>query len=117
MILPREALPLLPQAFQHRADDIEAIGKLIALGGRKITLVPAHLQPQLAFVARTNCDLQISLKLGGRGAFRPTFHDIRRYRASRPPELPDQLKLLRRRESSRCARNIESQMVRLAKNV
>ena len=108
---------MLPQAFQHRADDIKAIGKLAALGSRKIALVPAHLQPQLAFIAPADCDLQISFELSGRGALRPTFNDIHWDRASSPSELPDKLKLLRRRKSPRRARNVESQMVRFSKDV
>jgi hypothetical protein len=53
-VLTWEALPLLPQAFQHGADYIKAIRQLVALRGRQIAFVPAHLQPQLAFIARTN---------------------------------------------------------------
>src|SRR6266550_820009 len=55
-------LPLLPKAFQHRSHYVELIYRQRAIRSSQETFVTAHFQPQLAFVARADRNLQVSLE-------------------------------------------------------
>src|SRR6266550_3178413 len=64
-------LPLLPKAFQHRSHYVELIYRQRAIRSSQETFVTAHFQPQLAFVARADRNLQVSLEFRRGGALCP----------------------------------------------
>jgi hypothetical protein len=115
--LSRIILPLFPQTFKHCAYYVETIGELFAMSRGQVPFIATHFQPQFTLVAGTDRHQEISLEFRRGRSLCPTFDNIRRDRAGCTPELFHKLELLGRRECSCRTRNIESQLVRLSKDV
>src|SRR5260370_38683428 len=108
--LLRKTLPVFPKAFQHRAENVKTIRQFAVCGAYK-TFVSAHVQPQLACVARANGHLQVALEFGSRSSLgKPSTIfagiDLAALRNS-------EFKLFRCGELLCCAGNFQVQAVRL----
>src|SRR5579862_1059476 len=90
--------------------------KRLNLTSRCTAFVARKIKPKSGFLTRSRRDLQMTPELCSRFTFSPPFHDIRRNRSRRIPNLPTKFILLALWKELRQSRHIERQSISLLKN-